>query len=315
MRDWSDEPWRKVYTRDSPDWTMLSFDAQAVMLMLIRKVNPAGILSFSPKHGTKAIAMLLGHPGHADRIRAALEELHADGSVVLAADHLALPKFLEAQEARTNDRTRQEMHRERQRALEQALKSTELDGSERSVTKRDSVSQNVTAASQNVTKSHIRSHDVTIRSEEIRSEEIRKEDLRDEAAGNGAQVFELIPDQASQKSRKPKRARTPSAQEELYALLSERRRTVLTEQDAFLEDVTWPAQRQNKQLRGQILEHFNSENEDDRRLLAEAFDIFLAEPYPREKLDVPCPIGFFVAQYAKYVGKALKARDEEAARA
>ena len=42
--DWSDERYVRVYTRDTPDWQCLSFLAQGLFCLILRKVDRAGVL-------------------------------------------------------------------------------------------------------------------------------------------------------------------------------------------------------------------------------------------------------------------------------
>jgi hypothetical protein len=163
---WEDERWVKVYTRDTTDWLALSFDAQALFLMLLRKVDRAGLLPLG-KHGKRGVAVIVGHASAWERLAPAVEELLSDGCVVIADGVLRVPNFVAAQEARASDKARQAKARETT-----------------SVTKRDEPSQNVTeshAASHDVTGGHAASHDVTPRVDKSRLEQSR-EDLFPEAA-------------------------------------------------------------------------------------------------------------------------------------
>lgn len=163
---WEDERWVKVYTRDTTDWLALSFDAQALFLLLLRKVDRIGSVALG-KHGKRGVAVIVGHAQSWERLAPALEELLSDGCVSITEGVLVIPNFCDAQEARTSDKARQAKSRE-----------------SKSVTKRDAVSQNVTGShtrSHAVTRRHAASHGVTPRIEENRREETR-EDLFPEAA-------------------------------------------------------------------------------------------------------------------------------------
>jgi hypothetical protein len=110
---WEDEKYVRVYTRDTADWLALSFDAQALFTLLLRKVDRAGILALG-KHGKKAVAVVLGHTSlWAERLAPALEELLADGCVTLDADRLIVPNFVAAQEAVMSGALRTREWRER----------------------------------------------------------------------------------------------------------------------------------------------------------------------------------------------------------
>lgn len=142
---WEDERYVRLYTRDSADWMVLSWDAQALLMQLFRKVDRAGGLRLG-RHGKKGVAIVLGRMGDWERIAPALEELLADGCVCVSGEHLFIPNFLAAQEAVTSDAQRKRDQREREQA--RLLAAAEL------VTQRD-------IESRNVTKSHEPSRAVT----------------------------------------------------------------------------------------------------------------------------------------------------------
>ena len=50
--NWQDEQFVKVYTRDTGEWTLLSWDAQALLLQILRKVDRSGVLQLG-KHGAR----------------------------------------------------------------------------------------------------------------------------------------------------------------------------------------------------------------------------------------------------------------------
>lgn len=144
---WEDERYVRVYTRDTPDWLALSFEAQALFLMLLRKVDRAGILPLG-KQGRRGVAVSIGHPGKWKRLEPALDELLTDGCIRIEGDTLIAPNFIEAQETPQSDAQRQRESRARAR---------ELAG-------KGPMSQNVTEChtpSRGVTSGHAASQDVT----------------------------------------------------------------------------------------------------------------------------------------------------------
>ncbi len=130
MRDWADEPWVKLYIRDEADWLAMPFDAQAVLLMLLRKVDRAGFLGLG-RAGLRALPAVLGHPADAERILAGLTYLvNVDGCLKLLPDgRLFWPNYSRAQAAKSSDKLRQQQKRERDRALADAQESGILDAS------------------------------------------------------------------------------------------------------------------------------------------------------------------------------------------
>lgn len=129
---WEDERYVRSYTRDTLDWLALSFEAQGLLQLILRKVDRAGIIRLG-RHGPKGVAAIVGH---ADRwkkmIEPALNELLADGCVVIQGNALVLPNFISAQETPTSDAQRQRDKRERDKdkALAKDLKLVTQDSHE-----------------------------------------------------------------------------------------------------------------------------------------------------------------------------------------
>lgn len=156
---WEDERYVRLYTRDTTDWLCLSFLAQGLFCLLLRKVDRAGILELG-RHGRKGVAVAVGHPGDWARLEPALEELLGDGSVKIDGTTLLIPNFIEAQEASMSDAARKREQRERARAgVTKRGRPGGHDG-----TTRDIPSQNVTdghETGQKVTSGHAASRAVT----------------------------------------------------------------------------------------------------------------------------------------------------------
>jgi hypothetical protein len=164
LMDWSNERYVRLYTRDTTDWQVLSFEAQGLMALLMRKVDRAGVLPFG-KQGRRgdgvAVALAVCHPSRVDAIGAALEELLADGCITIrdreGGRELVIPNFITAQEATMSDRQRQKVSRERRRdGCHMDLDGVTLES--RNVT---SESRNVTPTSRPVTGCHEASQPVT----------------------------------------------------------------------------------------------------------------------------------------------------------
>lgn len=146
---WEDERYVRVYTRDTGEWMVLSWDARSVFLALLRKCDRAGILQVG-KSGARGLAGLLGAP--LEVVQRAIPELLDDGCLRQTEGAYVIPNFLTAQEAVSSDAQRKRDQRERDRA--RALDSGRETG--QTVTVRDQTSQPVTdshAASQAVTPS------------------------------------------------------------------------------------------------------------------------------------------------------------------
>ena len=103
---WEDERDVRLYTRDTTDWLALSFDAQGLFCLLLRKVDRAGLLPLG-RHGKKGVAVILNSIAIWDRIAPALEELLADGCIRIDGTTLVIPNFLEMQDTAKSDAQRQ----------------------------------------------------------------------------------------------------------------------------------------------------------------------------------------------------------------
>ena len=156
--DWQNERWVKLYTRDSTDWLTLSWQAQGLFCLLLRKVNRAGVIDLG-RHGAKGLSVHFGGPLAWPSLETALKELIESGCVTIGGPSLEIPNFVEAQAATQSAIARKRTERERER-----------DG----VTKRDSGSRNVTEGheeSRDVTDGHAASRDVTNRLDQNRTDE------------------------------------------------------------------------------------------------------------------------------------------------
>lgn len=126
MLNWEDERYVRLYTRDTVDWLSLSFEAQGLLGLLLRKVDRAGRIEIG-KRGKRGVATILGHPQRWETIANALDELLTDGVIVIRGESLVFRNFVLAQEANQSDAARQRARRERLR--DQAL-AAEVLGAE-----------------------------------------------------------------------------------------------------------------------------------------------------------------------------------------
>lgn len=170
---WEDEPYIKVYTRDSVDFIALGWEARSVLYELMRKVDRAGYLSLgkavtgghTASRAVTGVSAVLRMPEEV--VGRALPVLLDDGCVSAVEGGLLLPNFIEAQASRSSDVARQRASREKARDMKRLSTTTGvIDGSEDSHT-----------ASHGVTRGHSPSHDVTLRVEESRLEKTRLDSL------------------------------------------------------------------------------------------------------------------------------------------
>lgn len=139
--DWSNERYVRVYTRDTETWKLLTWEARALFVLLLRKVDRAGVLE--TKRGARGVAALVEMPP--DLVEPALALLLEEGCVAVHEVGYCVPNYLEAQEAKASDAQRQRMSRERRRLGLGVTRDVE------SVTSRDTTSQEGAESGQAVT--------------------------------------------------------------------------------------------------------------------------------------------------------------------
>ncbi len=122
----TDERYVRLYTRDTPDWLLLPWEARAVYALLSRKLDRAGILEIGTNDPAKAVAVVVGLP--LDVVRVGLAALLDAGFLELRQGQLLDPVFIEAQEAKASDAARAREYRFKRRR-------------ERTVTQRDAPEQ------------------------------------------------------------------------------------------------------------------------------------------------------------------------------
>lgn len=115
---WSDERYVRVYTRDTLTWKLWSYEARAVFLFMLRKVDRAGVLDVDG-FGPQGLAAVLELPEEV--VRKGLEDLlrRKSGESCATVEYrdtaYVIPKFIEAQEANATNAHRQREFRQRRR--------------------------------------------------------------------------------------------------------------------------------------------------------------------------------------------------------
>lgn len=157
---WSDERFVKVYTRDTPDWLALGWEAHALFWELLRKSDRAGLFELG-RSGNRGIAALTGIP--VEVVDRALPVLLEDGCVEQHGAYLLIRNFIDAQSANQSDKARQSKARELARNSARA--------------KDAKASQNVTVNGEPVTNCDSNADSVTGTASPVtpRLEETRKE--------------------------------------------------------------------------------------------------------------------------------------------
>ena len=121
---WEGERYVRLYKRDTADWLALSFDAQGLFCLLLRKVDRSGRLELG-RHGQKAVAVVLSQVAIWEtKLKPALDELLADGCVQLEGERLLIRNYVAAQEALASGRLRSSEWRERRQTTEVTERQT-----------------------------------------------------------------------------------------------------------------------------------------------------------------------------------------------
>lgn len=110
--DWANENFVKVFTRETEDDLLLSWQARAVWKEMLTKFDRAGVIQL--KRGRTGLAALVRYP--LEVIDLAIPELVADGRVRELPTGYFAPNFMEAQEATASDAQRKRESREKRRA-------------------------------------------------------------------------------------------------------------------------------------------------------------------------------------------------------
>lgn len=113
--DWSNELWIKVYLTDTVEWMLLSWQAQGLFLLILRKINRAGVLELG-RAGKKGLAMKLGGVANWPAMEPFLDELLKDGCVRIEGTQLLVPNFAEAQSTPMSARARKQVEYAKRRA-------------------------------------------------------------------------------------------------------------------------------------------------------------------------------------------------------
>lgn len=188
---WEDEPWIKLYTRETPTTASWEWQARAIWPQIMTRLDGAGLMHVGAK-GVKALAALIRFP--VEVVKAGLDELQADGTVTLSPEGvLCAPNFVDAQRARTSDKLRKATQRERDRDAAVANHANSAD-----------------VVSHGVTGSHTASHGVTNRREEKREEEKRLEEKDSDSTAAGG-LEQPGPAPADVKNRRAKPEPPPEA--------------------------------------------------------------------------------------------------------
>lgn len=155
--NFEDEPYVRLYVRDTKTWLRLGFEGQCVLMFLLRKLDKAGVLD-GMEELVSDVALVTGVPEAI--VAVGMPRLLGRGVFQWIGDRLIMPNYIEAQTAIRTDKARQRDMREKRVA--QARLVTPRDSS---VTPRDEVSREPTP-------DHGSSHGVTLYCTDLCSTEL-----------------------------------------------------------------------------------------------------------------------------------------------
>jgi len=118
--DWSDERYVRLYVRDTLVWSRLGWQGQAVLSLLLRRMDRAGIT-----HGVRTsrdVAVIIGHGFPENVAKDGLDRLIAEGILIPSDDGISMPTYIDAQEASQSGRERASASRQRKRDKDRMCK-------------------------------------------------------------------------------------------------------------------------------------------------------------------------------------------------
>ncbi len=294
--NWPDERYVRVYTRDTTDWLGLSWQAQGLFCLLLRKVDRAGLLDLG-KQGNAGLASHIGGPSAWRDMEPALDELLRDGCVEVVGTSLVIRNFIEAQEAKQSDKVRQAESRNRRRDQvrhESPVPVTNRDISSRNVTERHARSQGVTdghTASQSVTPS------CAVPNRAVPSCAVPIAEPTSSAATEPMPEAFRLEAQATDEAKPRKLSPAQSRREQLRAIRAAALPGVVDDTELKPAAVT------------RIFDRLEQEATAKGSDIVEAYSAFLRDDYALSR-NPPCPLGLFVDgnKYRECLSAALRAR-------
>jgi hypothetical protein len=276
-----EERYVRVYTRDTGDWLMLSFEAQSVWLMMLRKFDRSGLIHLG-RGGRRMLAAVLGHPAQQELVDRALDELLADGCVTIVTDGTKLyaPNFIDAQDWTATDADRARKYRAKKAKPPETLESENPENLS-TVTNVTTVTQPSPRAVPCRSVPSVPSVGTDVRA-----------DASAPAAGDGPPPEDF---RLTCPSQGKKRRQTP--QQLLKANLDSWREAHLGE--GCLPDQDLSAAWVNKKLKPLA--------DVEPEVLGEAYWLFLGDEYAAAR-DPPYPIRLFVSQWSRWVSQAARER-------
>ena len=99
-----DERYVRLYTRDTVTWKLLPWQGKALLPLLLRKVDRAGVADLGDTEMAEGVAALTDLP--IEVVEPGLDALILRGVVVVRLGRLIMPRYVEGQESIQTDAAR-----------------------------------------------------------------------------------------------------------------------------------------------------------------------------------------------------------------
>jgi hypothetical protein len=110
--DWANERYVRLFVRDTTTWKLLPWQARALLPLILRKLDRAGVIDLG-EDGEEGLAAMVEVP--LEFVQEGLPSLLKRGVFKMAHGKFVMPNFLAAQEAKQSDAQRKRESRENQR--------------------------------------------------------------------------------------------------------------------------------------------------------------------------------------------------------
>jgi hypothetical protein len=141
--NFEDESYVRLYTRDTPSWKLLGWEAQTVLLHMLRdRFDRSGVFDCECHDLSHAVTAVTGLP--TEIVKAGIARLLESKTWVLNGSLVVWPKYVEAQSCKRSDRARQRESREKRRTRAMSEVPAHGHGESHAVTRGHEMSQPVT---------------------------------------------------------------------------------------------------------------------------------------------------------------------------
>jgi hypothetical protein len=111
---WEDERYVRLYTRNTPGWCVVSWQARAVLPLVMRSLDRAGVIELG-EDGLEGLAVLVMLP--VEIVVAGVGAWLERGTLEMHGSTLVMPKFMDAQDASASNAQRSREKRARAREI------------------------------------------------------------------------------------------------------------------------------------------------------------------------------------------------------